>query len=115
MFSSIMETKPGRCNNANFKIQFTFELLNHIEFSFGMKAFQVKFDVFAYLWTKDAFLFTNPGNPQLAFDFKSIGKTPDDSIPDGIAIDTNGHVYVADFKSSTVYVIDPRYWIWMQE
>lgn len=45
----------------------------------------------------------------MAFDFKTIGRTPDNSIPDGIAIDTNGLVYIADFKSSIVYVIDPRY------
>lgn len=45
---------------------------------------------------------------QVAFDFKSIGKTTKNFIPVGMAIDTNGFVYTADYKHS-VYIINPKY------
>lgn len=59
--------------------------------------------VYFYLFNDQS----STANRQVAFDFKSIGKTINNFIPVGMAIDTNGMIYTTDFQHS-VYIINPR-------
>lgn len=49
------------------------------------------------------------GNGRVAFDFKSIGKSPDSFNPLGADVDNKGMIYTADYQNS-IWVINPRYY-----